>query len=153
MPYPSRAIRTADFLLIRNFKPDRLPLGDVYNANASGEALLTQTYVAYPDMDASPTKAFLVKRKDEYRKYFDYGFAVRPEFELYDLKKDPDQVNNVASKPKYAGDLKRLTKRLMNTLRKTRDPRVIDGGDAFDKMPFVDPDFVPPPKKKKVVKF
>ncbi len=152
MPYPSRAIRTADFLLIRNFKPDRLPVGDVYNADASEEALLKETYVAYPDMDASPTKAFLVKRKDEYRKYFDYGFAARPEFELYDLKRDPDQVNNVASKPQYATDLKHLTQRLMNTLLKTRDPRVINGGDAFDKMPFVDPNFVPPPKKKKAVK-
>ena len=27
LPYPSRAIRTADFLYIRNFAPDRWPLG------------------------------------------------------------------------------------------------------------------------------
>ena len=153
MPYPSRAIRTADFLLIRNFKPNRLPVGDAYDTNASEAALLAQTYVAYPDMDASPTKALLVTRKNQYQKYFDYAFAARPEFELYDLKRDPDQVNNVASNATYADDLKRLTNRLMKTLKRTRDPRVIDGGDAFDKMPFVDPNFVPPPKKKKVVKF
>ena len=152
-PYPSRAMRTADFLLIRNFKPKRLPLGDEYNPNASEDALLTQTYAAYPDMDASPTKAFLVTRQDSYPKYFDYAFAARPEFELYDLKRDPDQVNNVAADPRYAADLNRLTDRLMKTLRETRDPRVIDGGDTFEKPPFVDPDFVPPPKKKKPVKF
>jgi hypothetical protein len=34
-----------------------------------------------------------------------------------------------------------------------RDPRVIDGGDAFDKPPFVDPDFVLPPKRKRVAEF
>jgi hypothetical protein len=29
----------------------------------------------------------------------------------------------------------------------------IAGGNAFDKPPFVDPNFVPPPKKKKVLNF
>lgn len=53
----------------------------------------------------------------------------------------------------YADDLKRLTHRLMKTLRQTRDPRVIDGGDMFDKPPFVDPNFDPPPRKKKVLNF
>ena len=31
MPYPMRAIRTADYLYIRNFKPDRWPCGDPYS--------------------------------------------------------------------------------------------------------------------------
>lgn len=152
-PYPSRAIRTADFLLIRNFKPDRLPHGVDYHPDADEESLLKETYVAYPDMDASPTKAFLVTRRNSYPKHFSYAFAARPEFEFYDLKRDPDQVTNVAADPRYAADLKLLTDRLMNTLHQTRDPRVIDGGDMFDKPPFVDPNFVPPPKKKKVLNF
>ncbi len=153
MPYPSRAIRTADFLLIRNFKPVRLPVGDVYEPDASEEALLNETYAAYPDMDASPTKAFLVMNQNAYSRYFDYAFAARPEFELYDLKRDPDQVNNVASDKRYAGDLNRLKDRLMKTLRETLDPRVIGDGTTFDRMPFVDPGFVPAPKKKKVLNF
>ena len=152
-PYPSRAIRTADFLLIRNFKPNRQPMGDVYREDASEEELLQDHYLAYPDMDASPTKVFLMTNRDSYAEYFDYAFAARPEYELYDLKKDPDQVSNVASNPEYANVLRELTDRMMRTLREHGDPRVIGDGAAFDRKPFVDPAFVPPVKKKKVVSF
>ena len=127
-------------------------MGDVYR-EASGEELLEDHYLAYPDMDASPTKVFLMTNRDSHTQYFDYAFSARPEFELYDLKRDPDQVDNVASNPKYAKVLRGLTKRLMRTLRETGDPRVIGDGAAFDRKPFVDPNFVPPPKKKKVLKF
>ena len=152
-PYPSRAIRTADFLLIRNFKPQRTPMGDVFNSRATAEKLLQDHYLAYPDMDASPTKVFLMTHRDGYRKYFDIAFSARPEFELYDLKSDPDQVRNVAADSDYAIVLRDLKDRMMNELRETGDPRVIGNGSTFDRKPFVDPTFVPPPKKKKVLKF
>ena len=152
-PYPSRAIRTSDFLLIRNFKPDRMPMGDVYKIEATAEQLLQDHYLAYPDMDASPTKVFLMTNSDSQSKYFDIAFSVRPEFELYDLKSDPDQINNVATDPDYAEVLRKLTNRMMTELRETGDPRVVGDGSAFDRKPFVDPTFVPPPKKKKVLKF
>ena len=151
-PYPSRALRTADFLLIRNFHPDRSPMGDVYDREATPEQLLRDHYLAYPDMDASPTKTFLLRHKDSQRKFFEMAFAARPEFELYDLKQDPDQVNNVAGLPNYANTQQALTQRLMSILRETGDPRVTGGGDTFDRKPFVDPSFVPPPKKKKPLK-
>ena len=153
MPYASRAIRTADYLLIRNFKPDRLPHGDVYDPTAKAEDLIQNHYLAYPDMDASPTKVFLMTHKDSHKKYFDYAFAARPEFELYDLKRDPDQVLNVAEDPKYTKDLKALTKRLMDTLRRTGDPRVIGDGKTFDTKPYVDPDYPPKEWRKKELKF
>jgi N-sulfoglucosamine sulfohydrolase len=152
-PYPSRAIRTADYLLIRNFKPDRLPMGVIYDSTASAEALFENHYLAYPDMDASPTKVFLMTNKDADAKYFDYAFAARPEFELYDLKRDPDQVENVASNPKYAKVLETLTKRLMKTLRETGDPRVVGDGKTFDEKPYVDPDYPAKPWTKKDLKF
>jgi N-sulfoglucosamine sulfohydrolase len=152
-PYPSRAIRTADFLLIRNFKPDRMPMGEVFDTKATAEQLLQDHYLAYPDMDASPTKVFLMSNRDSYSRHFDMAFAVRPEFELYDLKSDPDQVRNVAADSGYAKVLRELTDRLMNELRDTGDPRVIGEGSAFDQKPFVDPAFVPTPKKKKVLTF
>jgi N-sulfoglucosamine sulfohydrolase len=152
-PYPSRAIRTSEFLLIRNFKPERMPMGEVFDAKATVEQLLQDHNLAYPDMDASPTKVFLMTHRDSYSKHFDIAFAVRPEFELYDLKSDPDQVRNVATDSGHAKVLRELTDRLMNELRDTGDPRVIGDGSAFDKKPFVDPDFVPTPKKKKVLTF
>lgn len=152
-PYPSRAIRTADFLLIRNFKPERMPMGDVYNSKATTEQLLQNHYFAYPDMDASPTKVLLMTNPDSYRKFFDIAFSVRPEFELYDLKNDPDQINNVATSPQYSDVLRELTDRLMTELRETDDPRVMGDGSTFDRKPFVDPTFIPPPKNKKPLKF
>jgi hypothetical protein len=63
LPYPQRAIRIKDFLYIHNFAPDRWPMGDPQglddlNAEApSAEDLTWNTRVAYPDLDASPTKA------------------------------------------------------------------------------------------------
>ena len=153
IPYASRAIRTADFLLIRNFKPDRLPLGDVYDPMASAEDLLQNHYLAYPDMDASPTKVFLMTHRESHARYFDYAFAARPEFELYDLKSDPDQVRNVASNPDYAEVLKSLTDRLMTTLRETKDPRVVGDGNTFDEKPFVDPDYPPKQWTRKELNF
>ena len=152
-PYPSRALRTADFLLIRNFKPERMPMGDVYNTKATAEQLLQDHYSAYPDMDASPTKVLLMTNPDSYRKFFDIAFSVRPEFELYDLKQDPDQINNVATSPKYLDVLRELTDRLMTKLRETGDPRVMGDGSTFDRKPFVNPAFIPPPKKKNPGKF
>lgn len=152
-PYPSRAIRTADFLLIRNFKPERLPMGVVYDEEASEAELLEDHYLAYPDMDGSPTKVFVMTHRDEYPRHFDFAFSARPEFELYDLKKDPDQVNNVASESEYAEALDELTNRLMRILRETGDPRVIGDGGTFDRKPFVDPAYVPKPKQKKELKF
>lgn len=152
-PYPSRAIRTADFLLIRNFKPDRLPMGVVYDPDASPEDLLQNHYLAYPDMDASPTKVFVMTHRETHSKYYDYAFSARPEFELYDLKSDPDQVENVASKPGYESVLQDLTHRLMTTLRETKDPRVTGDGKTFDKKPYVDPAYPPKVWEKKELNF
>ena len=153
VPYPSRAIRTTDFLLIHNFKPDRMPMGDVFQSDATAEQLLHDHYLAYPDMDASPTKVFLMANRESYSKHFDIAFSVRPEFELYDLKIDPDQVNNVAADSGYSKVLRELTDRLMSELRETGDPRVVGDGNMFDRKPFVDPMFVPPPRQRKVRKF
>ncbi len=152
-PYASRAIRTKDFLLIRNFEPDRLPMGVVYDPKAKPEDLLQNHYLAYPDMDASPTKVFLMTHRDTHAEYFDYAFAARPEFELYDLKNDPDQVRNVAANSDFSQVRQRLTKRMMKILKQTRDPRVIDGGNAFDQKPFVDPTHPAKQFTKKELKF
>ena len=128
-------------------------MGDVYDPEASADALLKDHYLAYPDMDASPTKVLLMTHRDDFAKYFEYAFAARDEFELYDLRDDPDQITNVASNPEYAKTRLTLTNRLMRILRDTGDPRVTGDGTTFDRKPYVDPSFVPPPKKKKILKF
>jgi uncharacterized sulfatase len=153
LPYPQRAIRTKGFLYIRNFKPDRWPMGDDRNITAtqapSEDALTNNTFVTFGDMDASPTKAWIVlnRNKPGMKTFYQYAFGKRPGEELYDLRKDPHQIHNVAAEPEYAAARKRLSARLMGVLRRTRDPRVTGDGTTFDKPPFSDP--VPRGKKKR----
>lgn len=154
LPYPHRALRTPEFLYIRNFKPDRWPMGspkDVTDATAPAHNdLAGSTYAAFADMDASPTKAWVVEHRTDpqYKKYYDFAFAKRPGEELYDLRKDPDQVTNVADDPAYASQKQELSERLMKTLVDAGDPRVTGDGTTFDNPPYSDTGAEKPAKKK-----
>jgi len=144
MPYPQRAVRTKDFLYIRNFKPDRWPMGTAAGFGQPAapwpdfQTLANNTFVAFGDLDASPTKAWLMlHRQDEgLQKYFDFSFGLRPAEELYDLRTDPHQIRNVAGTAEYQEVRQRLHNRLMKTLRDTGDPRVLDDGATYDQPPF-----------------
>lgn len=145
-PYPQRALRTNDYLYIRNFAPDRWPLGipvHVTETNApSQEELESVTYAAFADMDASPTKAWLVAHRNEpqWRRFYDLAFARRPPEELYDLRRDPYQMKNVAADAKYAATKSKLSAQLMKILTDAGDPRVIGDGQTFERPPFTNPD-------------
>ncbi|MBD3290668.1 sulfatase-like hydrolase/transferase, partial [candidate division KSB1 bacterium] len=78
--YPMRGIRTKDFLYIRNFKPDRSPAGDKTSIRGP----------AYSDIDASPTKEYLLQHRNDpnVAPLFDLACGKRPADELYDLRKD-----------------------------------------------------------------
>lgn len=139
--YPMRAIRTHDFLYIRNFKQDRWPAGapkgyshdiDIDVARPRG------THYGYADVDGGPTKSYMLKYRDDSRveRLFDLAFGKRPAEELYDLNKDPYQLNNVAGKPEYARIKEKLADALMAELKETKDPRVLGKGDVFDNYPY-----------------
>jgi uncharacterized sulfatase len=144
LPYPQRAIRTRDFLYIHNFKPDRWPMGIAPGFGiAAGpmpsiNELLNDTRVAFGDMDASPTKAWLIDGRDEpdRKDYFDIAFARRPAEELYDLQNDPHEMTNLAGNPRYVAAQERLSQRLQAVLQETGDPRVVGNGSTFDKPPY-----------------
>ena len=144
LPYPQRAIRTRKFLYIRNFKPDRWPMGTAagYGRPAAPlpnfNTLANNTFAAFGDLDASPTKAWIITHRDEpgMQKFFDIAFGLRPAEELYDLSKDPHQTRNVAADPAYANARQQLADRLMKELTEFQDPRVTGAGDTFDKPPF-----------------
>ncbi len=141
LPYPQRSIRTRDFLYIRNFAPDRWPMGtpNLDGKEPTFDALENNTFVAFADLDASPTKAWMVaNRKDpEWQMHWRLGFEKRPAEELYDLRKDPDYLTNVADDPAYAETRQALAKRLMDILKATNDPRVHGDGLTFERPPFV----------------
>ncbi|MEX2214758.1 MAG: sulfatase [Phycisphaeraceae bacterium] len=145
LPYPQRLVRTADFAFIINFKPDRYPLGDPYNLDGNDpptrNELENTTFVTLPDEDAGPTKAWLVEnRKDsKWKPYFDHAYGKRPREELFDMKKDPHQMNNVAADPAYASVVKELRDRLMKELQDTGDPRLIEDGKFFETPPMAGP--------------
>ncbi len=144
LPFPERSIRTRDFLYIRNFKPDRWPMGTPRNLDdpatePSYEDLKGKTRVTFSDLDASPTKAWMVThRKDpQWALQWRLGFEKRPAEELYDLRSDPDYLHNVAGDPAYATVRAELSTRLMKTLKDTGDPRVQGDGLTFERSPFV----------------
>lgn len=154
LPYPMRSLRTPDFLYIRNFAPDRWPMGAPYSSAESTpdlKRLDNDTRAAFPDMDASPTKTWLIAHQHEaqWKWHFDLAFAKRPAEELYDLKSDPDQVKNLAADPAFAAQKGALSGRLMKLLKDANDPRVTGDGSTFDKPPFSDPEQVGAAKAKK----
>ncbi len=72
-----------------------------------------------------PTKTYMIEHRDDpgVKRLFDLAVAKRPAEELYDLRKDPDQLNNVADDPSYAKVKEELAARLMAELKATNDPR------------------------------
>jgi arylsulfatase A-like enzyme len=145
LPYPQRAIRTRDYLYIVNFEPDRWPMGNPYGLDGpqepTSEQVTDDTRVTLQDMDASPTKAWLVAHRGDpqWQRYYDLAFGKRPREELYVLADDPHQVKNVAEDPKFADVRTELHERLMAELRRTGDPRVTGDGSYFERPPLAGP--------------
>jgi len=155
LPYPQRAIRTADYLYIINFEPDRYPLGDPYYLDGgeppTPRELTESTFVTHPDEDAGPTKAWLVGQRDnpQWTSYYQRAYGKRPREELYDLRTDPHQVHNVAGDPQYETERRRLNEQLLAELNRTGDPRLVDDGAFFETPPMAGPlpDDVPQPNR------
>ncbi|MHB8897410.1 MAG: sulfatase family protein [Thermoguttaceae bacterium] len=144
LPYPQRAIHTRDFVYIRNFAPERMPLGDgpgfnqPLNPMPEFAELRENTFAAYADMDASPTKAWIATHRDDpgMAKFVQYAFGPRPAEELYDLRTDPGQLDNLAGDPVHGQVQKELSDTLMKVLKDTGDPRVTGDGTTYEKPPF-----------------
>lgn len=126
--YPIRAIHTKDFIYITNLRPDRWPAGDPDNKSVNG---------AFGDIDNGGTKTVLVKNRQDpaYAKFAEWSLDKRPAEELYDLRKDPNQLVNVATDKQYAKILQTLKKELANWRSKTKDPVTDKGQDIFDTYP------------------
>lgn len=89
------------------------------------------------DLDASFTKAWLITHRDEpdVRPLFNLILIHRPGEKLYDLRRDPSQLKNVADDDSYAATKDEFSKRLMSVLEETDDPRLTD---TFDRPPYVE---------------
>jgi len=129
--YPCRAIRTRDYLYIHNFEPTRWPSG-------SPDASDCARAIPYGEIDSSPTKDFMIENRDrpDVKKLAELAFGTRPADELYAIKKDPGQLENLADRPKYESVLKKMKSQLMGKLEATGDPRVIGGPVIWDHLPY-----------------
>ena len=116
-PYPVRAIRTPEYLYIRNYEPDRWPAGDP-DLDAEPQGF-------FGDVDACPTKTFMLAppNKRKFPRQFELSFGRRPAEELYKIADDPGQVNNLVADPAYSETRKELSQALAAHLTETGDPR------------------------------
>jgi len=131
--YPMRAIRTGEYLFIRNYRTDRWPAG---TPNYE-KAYIDDVWLG--DCDNGPTKTYLWKFREEpeVRRFYELAFSKRPAEELYDLKTDPQQLINVASDARYEEVGRDLDRRLSQALKAARDPRALGDGDFFDEQEYL----------------
>ena len=128
-PYPSRAIRTSDFLYIKNFAPANWPTGRVKGEQPSYDFEKTPwptTPGAFShNIDPGPSKQWMLQNAEsgEHAELYQLAFGPREEEELYDLESDPEQLQNVAADPAYADRLSQLSRQLESGLRSSGDFR------------------------------
>lgn len=160
--YPQRAIRTENFLYIRNAYPERWPAGAPQRINSENPEELdfmhgldeSGKYMGgvYCDIDDGVTKAYLIENMSdpEVTPYFDLAMGKRAAEELFDIKNDPFTIHNLAEDKEFSEALAMMRSKLDEFLRETEDPRVVGPNpDIFENYqrfytvrPFPKPDWV-----------
>lgn len=127
--YPKRALRTKDFLYIRNFDAEEWLTGEVAGHNPEYDFAETP-WPTEPGafsfaIDPSPSKQFLRLNRgaSDIKRFASLSFPRWPDEELYDLRNDPDQLQNVAKNPVYDSQLRNLRIQLTTKLAESNDPR------------------------------
>ncbi len=130
--YPIRGICQGDWLYLRNYETDRWPAGN--------------PETGYLNCDASPTKTEILqmRRGAEAQSspvdvYWLSAFGKRPAEELYDLKDDPDCLNNLAESAVHDSTKAKLRSRMIAELTEQGDPRMSGNGSIFDSYPYSSP--------------
>ncbi len=127
--YPRRVIHTKNYSYIRNYEPDRWPMG--------GPDFIASHQGTFGDIDAGPTKSYMIEHQndEDVKELFDMSFSKLPAEELYAIDKDPAQMINLADNPKYAKVKAELIKQMEDYQVRTGDPRVF-GKSPWDDYPF-----------------
>jgi arylsulfatase A-like enzyme len=129
LSYPVRAVRTREWLYVRNLRPDRWPAGDPEHVFSVGP---------FGDIDGGRSKTLLLERRADpaIARLFALATAKRPAEELYDLEVDSDQLTNVADDPARRDVKARLRRMLDEWMRTTGDPRATSDDDRWDRFPY-----------------
>lgn len=125
--YPIRGIFEKNLLFLKNFKTDRWPSGD--------------PITGYLNTDGGPTKTLCLNNvyaSDNRFNFWLWNFGKRPGEELYDIRKDPQCLNNLITQASYEADASRLRNKLFTKLKEQADPRMFGKGDIFDRYVYSD---------------
>ena len=100
---------------------------------------LPAKFPVYPDLHyEAPTKEYMMRHRHdpEVRRLFGLAFGKRPAHELYDLRNDPHQMNNVAEEPEYREARLKVAAQLQAYLERTGDPRATGEEPMWDSYPY-----------------
>lgn len=139
MGYPMRSVRWGNYILVHNEHSERYPAGDPCEMTKSGKNLKPM-HEAYYDIDAAPSKDYIIAHRDEpaVKPFFEASVGKRPEFELFDLTNDEACMHNVADKPENAAVLKRMKKMLLAERTSTGDSRLGSNPEIWESYPRLD---------------
>ena len=139
--YPARALRTQEYLIVKNYDSDRWPMGDPVNLSSENDAKIKikgfkALYPGYHDIDASPSKTFMMDHRQypEVKQLFINAFEKRESIQLYDIKNDPECIHDLSQDPAFAIIKGKLNIQLNAILMQQGDPRM-SGSSIFDSYP------------------
>jgi N-sulfoglucosamine sulfohydrolase len=105
---------------VHNFHPERWPAGN--------------PETDFGNCDPGPTKELL---KAIGGQYYELSFGKRLPDELYDLRRDPAGVNNLANDLYHAGTVEAMRARMLALLKEDQDPRVLGQAAVLESYEYV----------------
>lgn len=121
--YPIRGLHKNGMLYLINYEPDRWP------------ACNPET--GYLNTDGGATKTFILnqRRSGIEKAYWRLCFSHRVAVELYDIKKDPDCIINLAGKPHYKSLEAAMKTEMETKLKAEGDYRMLGYGHIYEQYP------------------
>ncbi len=124
--YPARAMRTRQYLYVRNFAPARAPAGD-----APG----------YYDIDDGPAKSWMLAHAADaaVEPLFQADFGNHPAEELFDIQKDPGCLRDLRASAAHRHLMREFRRTLDLQLRTQLDPRMGPNPNVWESYPRYSP--------------
>ena len=119
LPYPMRALRTPDFLYIRNFAPEQPYAGHIIYRNQSA---IMQQWLELQAAGKLTGPAALWMRTN------------RPAEELYDTQADPHQIRDLSGDPTHNATLERMRGAVVTWMRDAADQGLINEAEMIQRM-------------------
>lgn len=121
--YPIRGLIRGDYLYLKNYETERWPAGN--------------PETGYMNVDGGATKTEILKarRNPKTAHYWQMSFGKRGAEELYNIKKDPNCMVDLAEKEEYRSLMRKMEKEMTARLVEQEDPRMFGRGEEFDRFP------------------